>query len=396
MKKIIAFFTAAAIVFDLFSPLRLFFDGGRALMMLFPTLLIIIYDNLFAKKQFLPVFVFIFTGVLLKILGSEYDYFGIPVLLGILFGCTCFEHFLVTRDQQYAKTVLIVCYGSLIFTMLVSIPLFMTVPHLSRMLLDAEENGVTEPIMFWTISYANIHALPVYSIPFFFIFRVSKKFVVRILSLLVVLATVVLMIFADATTPLILTVGIYGLLLLYDPKRSHKNNLVIFTLVGICLLILLNKTVLVGILQAVQPVFEGSTTFEKIDDIIYSLTGQGATGDVEARGDLLKRSLDSFFSNPFLPELKNNNIGKHNFLIDIIVAMGLFLSVAFIWFITNRLKRPLRFINKETKPYYYLCILALFAMGFTKNFFLLFPTCCIAPMFFIVSNWKTDCNLIQK
>jgi hypothetical protein len=390
MKKIIILFVAAAIFYDLFSPLRLLFDGGKALMMLFPTLLIIFYDRLYLKKSFLPVLIFIFTGVLLNLFGSEYAYFGIPTLLGMLFACGCFEHYIVTRDSQYAKTILFVTYGVLMFTILVSIPLFMTVPHLSRMLLDAEEHGVTDPIMFWTVSFPTIHDLPVYSIPIFYLLRTSKKKFVRLFSLFVILSIFVLMIFADATMSLILTVVMYGILLIYNPKRSYRDNLVLFILIGLFMLVLLNKTVLIGILQFIQPYFEDSTTFEKIDDIIYSLSGHGTTGDVEARSNLLKRSLDSFISNPFLPELKNDNIGKHNFLIDIVVAMGLFLSVTFILFITNRLKRPLRFINKETKPYYYLCILVLLAMGFTKNFFLLFPTCCIAPMFFIMSNWKTD------
>ena len=101
---------------------------------------------------------------------------------------------------------------------------------------------------------------------------------------------------------------------------------------------------------------------------------------------MLNVSINSLLSNPLLPEMSIDKIGQHNYLIDIFVAMGLLLGITFIFFLLERIKRPLRYLSNQTKPYYWLCVLVLLVMGFTKNFFLLFPVCCIAPMLFIVYN----------
>lgn len=384
MKKIITFLTAAAIVFDLFTPLRLYFEGGKALLMLIPTLVILVYDTLFIRKSFLPIGAYIITCLLLMVAGSEC--FTLPELISYLFAFAIFEHFIVTRDKQFAKVVVISLYITLMVTVAISIPLFISTPNLSRLMIDAEENGITNSILFWTIQYPTIHSLPVYSIPLFYLAMTTKSWFPRIVYLLCIASILILMFFADATGALILTIVIYLILLLYEPKKTLRHNIIKIGAAGILFLLFINKTVLIGILRASQPIFEGSSTYKKIDEIILSLSGGGATGDLEGREDMLNRSLNSFWSNPLFPEMSIDNVGQHNFLIDQIVVMGLILGIAFIWFLVERIKRPLNFLNIQAKPYYWLCVVSLLVMGFTKNFFLLFPACTIAPMVFMVFN----------
>ena len=331
MNKIITLLTAAAIVFDLFTPFRLYFEGGRAVAMLVPSLVILLSDFLVARKSFLTVALFILTCLILMVMGSEY--FTIPELVGYLFAYACFEHFLLTKDQQYAKVVLVSLYATLMVTVAMSIPLFISMPNLSRLMIDAEENGITDSIMFWTIQYPTIHALPVYSIPLFYIAKTGKGKILRLLSLVSIIAVLVLMFYADATTALLLTLAIYAILLFYNTNKSFKENGVKLVLVGLALLFFLNKTVLIGILRASQFIFEGSSTYNKIDAMVFSLSGQGATGDIEGRQDMLNVSINSLLSNPLLPEMSIDKIGQHNYLIDIFVAMGLLLGITFIFFL---------------------------------------------------------------
>lgn len=391
MKKFITLITAAAIFYDLFSPLRMFFEGGKALFMLIPTLVIILYDGLFLKRTIIPISFYVLTCVLLMVMGCEY--FTIPQFITYFFAYACFEHFVKTFDYGFAKVVLATLYITLTVTIAISIPLFISVPNLSRLMLDSEENGITDNIMYWTITYQTIHALPVYSIPLFYLARTNKSIFIRLFSFLSLVAILVLMFFADATTPLLITLGIFFILIIYNPKKTFEQNSTRLLIVGAALLVLMNKTILIGILRASQYLFEGSSTYNKVDDIIMTISGKGASGDLGAREDMLNVSLNSFFSNPFFPEMNINNIGQHNFFIDQFVSLGLFLGVFLIWFLVERIKRPLRFMSRQTKPLYWLSVAVLLIMGLTKNFFLFFPTCCIVPMLLILSESKTSNNI---
>lgn len=386
MKKIITLLSVAAIVFDIFTPLRLYFEGGKALMMLMPTVVILLNDRLFVKKTFLPIGLYVATCLLLMVMGSEY--FSIPQLINYLFAYACFEHFIVTRDQQFAKVVLSSVYITLMVMVAISIPLFISMPNLSRLMLEAEENGVTESIMFWTIQYQTIHSLPVYSIPLCYLAKTANSHILRFISILSALAVFILMFFADATTALLLTIGIYGALLLYNTRKTVKHNIIKLGIAVIVLLIFLNKTILIGVLRASQFIFVGSSTYKKIDEMVLSLSGQVVSGDIESREDLLNKSLNSFWTNPLFPEMNMNNIGQHNFLIDQIVAMGLIPGISFILFLVERIKRPAIYMSTQTKPFYWLCVIVLLVMGLSKNFFLIFPTCCVAPMMFIFFDNK--------
>lgn len=387
MKKVIAYLTALAIIFDLFTPLRLYFEGGRALMLLLPTMLIIVYDSLYLRKTFWPMALYV--GVCLGMMAMGSSFFSIPFLLQIVYAYACFEHFMVTRDMFFAKTVTIALYVTLVVMVATSLPLFISIPNLSRLMIDAEENGVTSPLFYWTLSYPAIHSLPVYSIPVFYLFRNSKKKLYRLAALMFFAAIFVLMLFADSTGALLVNVAIFGILLLYNQKKSLKSNIMRLGVLGIGMILFLNKTVLVGLLTVVQPVFAGSSTYKKIDEMVYMLQGGEAEGDIEGREEKIDMSWKTFTENPLFPTIESESytkIGGHNFLFDQIVALGLLLGVFFIIFLVERIKRPLKYLTFTTKPYYIVGVLALLVMGFMKNFFLLFPTCCILPMVLIAAE----------
>jgi len=379
MKKIIAILTAAAIFYSIFTPLRLVFDGGRALMILIPTVLIIVFDHLFTRKSFLPVMAYVGVALLLLFMGSEY--FTIPTLLQILFAYACFEHYLKTRDEAYAKIVLTALYGSLMLMVFASLPQFIAMPNLSRLMIEAEENRIDNSLLFWTISYPDIHSLPIYSISLFFVVK-DKRFNTwfRLFAFVSILTIFVLLIYADSTTALLLNVGIFAAMFLYNPHSKMSSNVLRLIGAGITALIVLNKTVLVGLLSLIQPVFAGSSTYVKIDEMILLLSGQGSSGDLELREDLLNRSINSFMSNPLFPEMDMDKIGSHNVLIDHIVAMGLIPGLTFVWFIIDRIRRPIRYLSSQNKAYYYIAVFAFLTMGFAKNFLLTIPTFAIVPM----------------
>lgn len=393
MRKIIAYLTAAAIIYDMLTPLSLFLGGGKALMMFLPTFLIVVYDRLFVKKNFWPMALYVGSGLFLMLVGS--NYFTTPFLLQIVYAYSCIEHYMITRDRYFVKMVMAALYISLAVMITISLPLFITIPNLSRIMIDAEENGVTSPLFYWTLSYPVIHALPVYSIPVFYLFRNTKKKFLKIVALLFFAAIFALMLFADSTGALLVNVAVVGVLLLYNQKKSLKSNISRLTVLGVGISLLLNKAILVGILTFMQPVFTGSSTYVKIDEIIYMLEGGDAEGDMGSRGDQLAITWKSFLENPLFPTIENEaytKIGGHNFLLDQIAVLGLILSVFFIWFLIDRIKRPIKHLNRTTRPYYLVGVLAMLVMGAMKNFFILYPTCFILP----VSLMLIDNNINAK
>lgn len=387
MKKLISYLTVAAIVFDLFTPLRLYFAGGKALSMLIPTLLIVVYDGLYLKKSFIPLALYIGGAMVTMLMGNTY--FTIPFFLSVVFAYVCFEHYMVTRDMNFAKTVVIALYGTLFVMVSTSLPLFISMPNLSRIMLNAEENGVTSPLFYWTLSYQAIHSLPIYSIPVFYLYKNSKKKYIRIVSLIFFAAIFVLLLFADSTGALFVNVAVLGILLLYDQKKSLKANIYRLIVLGCSMMVFLNKSVLVALLTIVQPIFSGSSNFTKIDEIKYMLQGGETEGDIEGREEKLDMSWKSFVGNPLFPTIEKSaydKIGGHNFLFDQIVALGLLLGIFFIWFLIERIRRPLKYLTKTARPYYLVGVLAMLVMGAMKNYFLLMPSCCILPMILITAE----------
>ena len=390
MKRLITYLTAVAIVFQLFTPLRLFFEGGKALMLLIPTILIIMFDGLMTRKHFLPLALYIGSAIFTMLMGSVY--FTIPSLLVVIFAFVCFEHYLLTMDAYFAKVVIISLYGTLLIMVGTSLPLFISIPNLSRLMLNAEENGMTSTVFFWALSYSDIHSLPIYSIPVFFLFRNTKKKILRIMALLFFTAIFVLMLYADSTGALMVNIAIFGILILYNQRKSIQMNIGRLAFLSIGVLLFLNKTVLAGILTVIQPIFAGSSTYKKIDEIILMIQGGESEGDMAGREEKFDLSWKSFKENPLFPTIQTNEyerIGGHNFLFDHITALGLFLSVFFIWFLIDRIKRPMRYLTFTAKSYYMVGVLAMLVMAAMKNFFLLLPTCCILPMILIaVENPK--------
>lgn len=392
MNKIIALLTAIAITYGIFTPFKLFLSGGQAILILIPTVLIFLHDKLLIRRCFVPTALYIICCLLLFFMGSEY--FQLPSLLSILFGYACFEHYMITKDRVFVKIVCSSLYIALLIMVFISLPLFIAMPNLSRLMLDTKESGITQPIMYFTISYQSIHELPIYSIPLFYFARISKKTIIRLLCWVSIFAIFVLMLFADSTGALIINIIVFAILFLYNQRKSIAINIFRMAALGLTMILLLNKNIIICILSIIQPIFLGSSTYAKINEMIDILNGGDSSGDLGSREERIDITMNSIFSNHLYPTLDLSKIGQHNVLIDHFAAMGLFLGTSFVWFIIERLYRPIKSLSKATKPYYLTGALAFLVTGFAKNFFLFMPACCIIPMIFIVSD-HTNYNEIK-
>lgn len=379
MRHIITIFTCLTLSYGVFSPFRALFGGGQVFIMLVPTILIFVYDKLYLKPIGLLAISNIVVFVILYFFDIEYfeDYRVRAIC--ILFGVFLFEHYRYSKDLTYIKWIIRFTYVSLFAITIISIPQLVLFPGLIR-----DDSAID---YYWAISFESLHDIPAYSIPLFGCLLFEKSLWRRIIVFLLIIILLVLLILADATTPLLLFILISIVLILYNPQKSGRVNLTRGLIVLMFVLPLLNKSVIMSLLQAVKPFFEGTSAYNKIDELTL-LTEIGETsGDIRTREERYSISLDAIMSNPFLPEQSLKHIGKHSYMLDHIAAMGLILIIPFAILIVSRLMIPLPHLSRY-KFWYVVSFTYLVVLGFMKNYLVIISACGVVPLYLILLEHK--------
>lgn len=380
MNRIITFLVCFAFFFSIFTPIRSVVSGGEALTMLIPVILIFIFDNFYLR---LETYFFIFLLAIiacLGIIGNPYFISWRPDIITLAFGYFGFEHYLLHRDRFFAKWVLITTYLTLIGLVAISLPQFIAMPGLTRMMNMAAKDPTIDFNYYWAISYNTVHIIPTASIPLFVSFtncqRGWKKAMFGVSSVLMT----IIMVFADATTPLIIMVVIAAFFFLKNNNKEAQVGIAKPFLIAIMLLPIFFSNIMSSLLRIVHPVFVGSTIYYRIEDMItYSETGE-STGDINSRGESYGQSIDAIISNPLFPETNIEKIGKHSHLVDHMAAMGLILFIPYALFLYNRFRRPLQYFHKN-RMYYILAFISFLILALAKNFFIFTVACFLVPMY---------------
>lgn len=389
MNKIITLLSVAALSLSILTPLQLYIGSGQTLLNLLVVFTIAVKDKLYSTKPFIICCLLGVIFVALHVLGSVYYEYYLPPLVLMFMTVALGEHYVRSNDNLFAKGVLLSVYFSLLLMAIISLPQFLVDPSLTRALVEAQKNGEDVSAFAWIMNYQSVHTLVVYVIPLFAILRFSESLMLKLLSLAYIVILCVLMMFADATTALILMVIAIFMCLTYRYKISFKSNIVRYLIMSIPLLLLLNPFVILSFLEFIQPFFEGSSTYNKIVEIA-KLTMFGETsGDLGAREEKITLTLSSILENPLFPTM-SEKIGKHNYLIDIIAAMGLILVIPHFQILIERLKRYLRVLSPKMKSFYMISFLLFIVMAVMKNFFMFLPACCIVPLFLLFLDRNKD------
>lgn len=151
------------------------------------------------------------------------------------------------------------------------------------------------------------------------------------------------------------------------------------------------------ILTNIQPSFEGTAIYAKIDDIIYSLQINAASGQLEGRQVLYKQSWDAFLANPLMGSSDQNLLGGHAYFRDILGYYGLlgFLPLMAAIFVACR--DVFRRIKPSMRSYYLISVISYIVMGCFKNyagselvlmFYMLVPAICLMEQFPVSAGKK--------
>ena len=323
-------------------------------------------------------------------MGVEYFSGAIPKCIVLLFAVFSLEHYFISKDKLYAKFVVATVYLTLFFLIIVSIPQFILIPNLTRMMLLSAEDPSIELQYYWAISYETVHNLPVLSIPLFgCINMLNKRW--KMFGVIGLVLIMVVMVLASSATSLILLVITYLFFILYNSKKTLSSNIFKFAVVGLLFIPIMSTSVQLSILNTIQPVFEGSNTSAKIDEIKFYIMYGNTSGDMEAREDVYQKTIDGIVSNPLFPETNNNKIGLHSYLLDHFSAMGLFLFIPFAWFLFSRFKR-INIKLPHSQLYTTTSFVSLIILATFKNFFVITSSLFIVPlaMDIIVNNYKKN------
>lgn len=394
MRFLITLLVSFSCFYVNFQPFRYIYGGGQVLTMLIPMVLILISDGLLTKKTISAAFGYIVTMFLLKSQGVEYFGSCLSVSISILFAVAAIEHYIKTRDTRYAKWVLISFYGSFIFMALISIPQFYLFPEMTRQLLFAEVDGyMVDTKYYWSLSYASMQSIPVVLIPLLVLLKNTEEKKIRLLAITSIAIIVTCLTLGDATTPLLFSIIVIIFILFFKNELSLKENLKKVIPWGILGVLVFNKYTIIALLSFIQPVFEGTTNYGKIEDTISYLE----TGVVDEASNMGQRDIvydlskKAFFSHPFGVEKNDDLIGHHSYIVDHLAAMGLIFIIPFIIMLIvlyKNQKRDLSFLG----DYYIINFSVLVLYAYAKNYFIIREACFIVPLALL----SLECLIYKK
>ena len=181
-RDIVLFFVCLSIIYRVFTPLRYFYSGGQALSMLVPLLLLYTLGGLYRSVNFNISIIISLIPILLGFCGIEYFVGYLPDSITLLFAIGCFEYYLRTKDDKFAKYSLLAMYLSLFVLAIISTPILIAEPGLNRAVNSMEEQGMEIPrYAYFTISYGMVHAVPILVIPLFYLYKRLKSLWPRII-----------------------------------------------------------------------------------------------------------------------------------------------------------------------------------------------------------------------
>ena len=385
MNTFVRLLTCFAIFYSIFSPFRLIFDGGQTIVTFMATCTLLIRGNLFTNKTILIAILFCSITLFLGMMDVEYFQNYIPNAVLILFSVATLEFFITTQDIRFAKYIIVTLMLTLTLLTAISIPQFIIMPNLTRLINSQESDLGT--FAYWTISYHTIHMIPLLIIPIATWLKQFNNKGPKLLIIVLIVMFLVMLIYADATTPLILTFFALAIVFLYVPQKNMLYNIIRILLVTSVCTLLLNKTIIISVLETVQPVFKGSSNDMKITEMIDYINMGSTSGDMELRENYYIISLESIAENPFMPEDDIKKIGKHMFLIDHIAAMGFPLFIIMCCMLLRLYNRASKLLT-QNKGMYKIAFFLFLTMACVKNVFLFSSVAIFVPMFLVLIEKK--------
>lgn len=359
-----------SIIFRMFTPLSLYFSGGKALSLLIPVILLYTIGKLYKSFSYNIAIAISLFPLLLAYLGVKYFDGYLPESISLLYSIGCMDYYLRTRDEKFAKYTLSTVIIVLVFMTILSLPILIAQPGINRLANILRQDGYEVPrVAYYTISYAQVHAFPLLMIPLFYFYKIKNSLTLKYGTIVLVAAMILTTILSNASASMFMIFIYIFLVILYNPRVSKWSNIAKMGGVGLIVLLIFGSGVISLFLENVQSLTAGTMQERRIEEVKTFIEEGETSGDLESREGLYMISLKTFFSHPFSWEENINNISKHTYLLDHLAAMGLIAFIPFAILIAYRCKKPLKYMSNG-KAFYLMAISAFLFLACFKNFFL--------------------------
>lgn len=374
-NKIITYLGILTIFFEI---VKLFYGYGWLLQGVpFAMLWTVMYFFFFIKGQFQRWIILFFLFFIIALLhysmgstGSRINTFSdmLYLLNNLLFPLLFFDYFArcvnikVTRFLVVMMSVIFVFYALRLLS-LSSGNLYFLRQAMTDMATINFYRSIGLP------DYSLTHAIIFISPVLVFLLKTKHKYSVRFFSLLLLVASFILVYWGGSTTPLILFVFLLLISFVWSKRNSYVQNIFLCVFFFIPVVFLLNDSIMLGLLDNLSGIVDASSPLHrKIDDMEDSILYDQLEGDLGVRSSLYGLSFETFISHPLWGTLDGEQIGGHSYFLDMFASLGLFGGLFLLWYVIDIIKYMSSFITGDVRAFYFMGIASFFIMGCIKSF----------------------------
>lgn len=390
------------------SIIAIFFETYRQLMsysvvfrsyiyfLLWIALSIILANKLIRKINYIPFVIFLFILMVYIYRGGDnVNLKNVTSFIIIVVGYAIIPTVYLFYNRYCTSKQISICLLVVLivatYTMICTAPIAVLQPGLIRetaynedLFIKLQQLGV--------MSYAFPHSV-VFVIPALcFGMKYIKSKWIKIFCLIAFIETFVIVYMGEATTPLLLGFIAFFVSVIYNIHKSNIVNITRIVLIVFLILIFMNKSIIVYLLNSIAPLFEGTAFAEKLHELELSIgVGVASGGDLESRQDYMGNTFNAIINNLILGTINSKEIGGHNYLLDILASLGLVGFIPFVIWLFYVVRLEYRTLPKYCRFYYVIGITCFLIHALTKNMwsgeFFLYPFL-ILPclLYFLGSN----------
>lgn len=272
------------------------------------------------------------------------------------------------RDYKYSQMVVYTVIVVNIIMSIISIPQVYINPTIVR----ATDVAIgEESFKYWIINYGTIHGLPFLLAPMVFLVRriFHKNKWLCIFWLIAIFIIFYIIVISDATTAMLLSILMILLPIVISKERFDVKSVFQFLIIGILLLVMMQPSVMVPIIDGIQSTMnESSTNYQKMGEIKDVFIYGEADGDLGARQDLYNSSWKLFVESPLIGTQHPEQISKHTWLIDRLACFGIVFFIPIILLFFSHIKKVYLGLN-HTRVVYVFGVCGYMVMLYLKNDF---------------------------
>ncbi len=286
----------------------------------------------------------------------------------LLIAITMMKYFIKSNDLRGLKIVLIVTFISIGITCITSLVGLSAFPMAARDLAGMlAEAGRTDLIDFYSligIAHYTFYTTLIFFIPVFIglikysIFKRSTNILIGILVILIFITIVESQYFSNILN------SVFIAIIALNGRKNIKSSIV-FGGIYLFAFLFIPTDYYITILRGIQPIFNGSFTETKIDDLIITISGpDGKNTGIEERASAVPVLWESFLSNPFWGGGFDN---AHLHWLNKLSVYGLIGVIPFFLILFHEVKSNLKIIKPNYHFFYLIGIASFLFQGYMKS-----------------------------